>query len=326
MLKPKSKKQSSKKQDEQDGAAADSEQGGPPKLPPHHPLATGQHSEPFMVLPSSEGSAASEGAVVKEQAQERGEDEAMVSPAESATAAKFDAAKSEPVSAVSVEHDKSLSLPETDGEAEEVKATGTDLAGPRIATCKQWTQLTHRNAAPVTSQVSTQDAQSVAAENDRPVAAENVKPVTAAENVKPTATVPTSATTTSSGAGADVPPATKFATAPARIIDEKMTVMAEEPPEIKTKAAAPGMSATSGPLDDFPMEGDKPWTDLFCPRRSSNHRIRQSEIVYDTMLLLLHCIVALRSCGQANCGVMEDDEAWTLYPPHWMFCVFWSSL
>jgi hypothetical protein len=137
MLKPKSKKQSSKKQDEQDGAAADSEQGGPPKLPPHHPLATGQHSEPFMVMPSSEGSAASEGAVVKEQAQERGEDEAMVSPAESATAAKFDAAKSEPVSAVSVEHDKSLSLPETDGEAEEVKATGTDLAGPRIATCKQ---------------------------------------------------------------------------------------------------------------------------------------------------------------------------------------------
>ena len=37
-----------------------------------------------------------------------------------------------------------------------------------------------------------------------------------------------------------------------------MPVMSEEPPEIKTKAAAPGMSATSGPLDDFPLEGDKP--------------------------------------------------------------------
>jgi hypothetical protein len=37
-----------------------------------------------------------------------------------------------------------------------------------------------------------------------------------------------------------------------------MPVMAEEPPEIKAKAAAPGMSATSGPLDDFPLEGDKP--------------------------------------------------------------------
>lgn len=30
----------------------------------------------------------------------------------------------------------------------------------------------------------------------------------------------------------------------------------EEPPPIKTVRAAPGMSATSGPLEDFPEGGD----------------------------------------------------------------------
>ena len=83
----------------------------------------------------------------------------------------------------------------------------------------------------------------------------------ASENAKPTVTEP--ATTTAPATAATAPtsasetqPVAKTSFESAR--DEKMPVMAEEPPEIKAKAAAPGMSATSGPLDDFPIEDDKP--------------------------------------------------------------------
>lgn len=36
---------------------------------------------------------------------------------------------------------------------------------------------------------------------------------------------------------------------------EKVAVMQDEPPPIKPLKAAPGMSATSGPLEDFPEGG-----------------------------------------------------------------------
>ena len=38
--------------------------------------------------------------------------------------------------------------------------------------------------------------------------------------------------------------------------EEKVAVTTEEPPPIKPVKAAPGMSATSGPLEDFPEGGD----------------------------------------------------------------------
>lgn len=91
-----------------------------------------------------------------------------------------------------------------------------------------------------------------------PARSENVKP---SENAKPSVTAPESTTASATAATAPTPAsetqaATKTSLESAR--DEKMPVMAEEPPEIKAKAAAPGMSATSGPLDDFPIEDDKP--------------------------------------------------------------------
>ena len=81
------------------------------------------------------------------------------------------------------------------------------------------------------------------------------------ENAKPSVAAPESTTASATAATAPTPAsetqaATKTSLESAR--DEKMPVMAEEPPEIKAKAAAPGMSATSGPLDDFPIEDDKP--------------------------------------------------------------------
>jgi hypothetical protein len=83
------------------------------------------------------------------------------------------------------------------------------------------------------------------------------------ENIKPNGTAPSTTTTTAAAAASpkptEVPPPAKVSSESSRVVvDEKMPVMAEEPPEIKAKAAAPGMSATSGPLDDFPLEGDKP--------------------------------------------------------------------
>ncbi|KAK4958241.1 hypothetical protein LTR10_004667 [Elasticomyces elasticus] len=48
------------------------------------------------------------------------------------------------------------------------------------------------------------------------------------------------------------------ATSPQSIaaFEDKIPVTAEEPPPIKTVKAAPGMSATSGPLEDFPEGGN----------------------------------------------------------------------
>lgn len=37
--------------------------------------------------------------------------------------------------------------------------------------------------------------------------------------------------------------------------DEKVAVLSEEPPPIQAVRALPGMSATSGPLEDFPEGG-----------------------------------------------------------------------
>ena len=99
--------------------------------------------------------------------------------------------------------------------------------------------------APLASQSAPQASQSTAT-------SENVKP-----NNSSTA-APSTVAAASSSSKTEVPPAAKVSSESSRAVDEKMPVMSEEPPEIKTKAAAPGMSATSGPLDDFPLEGDKP--------------------------------------------------------------------
>lgn len=138
MLRPK-KRQSQQdepdqKQDEQQNTAGKPDV--PPKLPPTHPLATGQHSEPQVAVPKPEASSApdagSDGVAATQPSQKVGEDKAPVSPAGPTPVAKDDALKSEPVSAVSSEHDKPLPLPKTDGATDEVKAA----AGTNSADCE----------------------------------------------------------------------------------------------------------------------------------------------------------------------------------------------
>jgi len=106
-------------------------------------------------------------------------------------------------------------------------------------------KLTFICEAPLTSQPTTHEPLTATNENAKPSL---IAPVT---TTTPATTAPAPTTETAQ-------PAAKTSSESAR--DEKMPVMAEEPPEIKAKAAAPGMSATSGPLDDFdyPIEDDKP--------------------------------------------------------------------
>ena len=234
-----------KQQDEQIDSA--SKPAIPSNSPPTLPLVAGQHSEPQTALPKPGAAAApiagSEFAA-KEQVLKQGEDKAPVSPAAQAPVAKAEALKSDSVSAISSEHGKPLELPKTGAANDEVNTAGMDQVDIKMKRRK--TKVTDICKATRTSQPTTQE----------PLLATG-------ENAKPTAITPATPTAPGTAAAASAPvtetqPATKTSSEFARIIDEKMPVMAEEPPEIKTKAAAPGMSATSGPLDDFPIEDDKP--------------------------------------------------------------------
>ena len=99
-------------------------------------------------------------------------------------------------------------------------------------------------------------------------------PATSKENVPPqvngtssanaSTDTPTAPPTTTDSTPAAAAPATADSTNPSTTTettktapsDEKMPTTMEEPPPIKTVRAAPGMSATSGPLEDFPEGGD----------------------------------------------------------------------
>lgn len=202
----------------------------PSHLPPTHPLATGQHSEPQTVSPMPEAAAApavvagSEGDT-KEQEKKEDEDKAPVSPVAPAPVAQDEAPKSTLDPAILAEQARPPPPPKIHEDNDHVfnPPLRFDASGKPI-----------------------------------PARSENVKP---SENAKPSVTAPESTTASATAATAPTPAsetqaATKTSLESAR--DEKMPVMAEEPPEIKAKAAAPGMSATSGPLDDFPIEDDKP--------------------------------------------------------------------
>lgn len=236
--------QAAQTQTEQTGGA--NQPDVPSTIPPTHPLATGQHSEPQSALPQPEAAAApavvaGSEAVTKEQAKKEGEDKAPVSPVGPAPVAKDEAPKSEPVSAVSAEHNKPVTPPKTDG-ANDLRFDRMEHADPQFKMRDM--RLTITCEAPV---------------HFSPTAKAPI-PATS-ENAKPSVTEPATTTAPATAATAPTPafetqPAAKTSFESAR--DEKMPVMAEEPPEIKAKAAAPGMSATSGPLDDFPIEDDKP--------------------------------------------------------------------
>jgi hypothetical protein len=268
MLKPKKQQdqqdqqsQPSQKQDEQQQhqhQQQESKPDVPPKLPPTHPLATGQHSDKQAAVPlagAGAGAAAPDAGsssianAVNEQYHKSADDNTNkppVSPVGPTPISKDDRTVSYPVSAMSADEDKPLPVPKTETApvtADKVETTGMQLLSADLRTPEQANSIP--NPAPLPSQTAPQASQ----------------PATS-ENSKPNGTAPFTTTTTAAAASSkttEVQPPAKVSSESSRVVvDEKMPVMAEEPPEIKAKAAAPGMSATSGPLDDFPLEGDKP--------------------------------------------------------------------
>ena len=87
------------------------------------------------VVAGSEGVA--EG-VTKEQVKKDGEDKAPVSPVAPAPVAKDETPKSEPVSAVSTEHDKQPPLTDTDW-TNDIKFAGMEQADPQIYNARRET-------------------------------------------------------------------------------------------------------------------------------------------------------------------------------------------
>lgn len=81
------------------------------------------------------------------------------------------------------------------------------------------------------------------------------QPTTATKDIQPNGTTTEDSPTTDDTPVIDQrPPVNQIDTN--AIPEEKVPVTMEEPPPIKAVRAAPGMSATSGPLEDFPEGGD----------------------------------------------------------------------
>lgn len=187
-----------------------------------------------------------------------GASNADVSPPVSAMEAA-DAPKSGAVSAISNEQ------PKTDGAGDGVAAaepakveenTGKvgrlvdkklKLTNEAFVTPLQPSTTTdNTNTAPIATETQTADPSPA-------VPKENIPPQTngtAPTNPTTSSSSPTDTTTTAPATTDSTTTDTKPAPS-----DEKMPAV-EEPPTIKTVRAAPGMSATSGPLEDFPEGGD----------------------------------------------------------------------
>ena len=223
-------------------------------LPPTHPLATGQHEQPQQAVPVNADAKPGPPAPIvgpaepKEQVQEqqKGVDTAnSVPPPTQPTSAQPTA--SQPASAVDgtsgdVSAVSNATIPreeaKTDSAVEGVKAE--ESAG------------THQHPAGAANHVLTN---SVATEQAAPNK-ENIPP-------NPTASTTASASdekAVANGTPAPPPISTSVTTGAEETTpaspEEKVAILNEEPPPIKTSKPAPGMSATSGPLEDFPEGGD----------------------------------------------------------------------
>ncbi|KAK6441579.1 hypothetical protein LTR95_002199 [Oleoguttula sp. CCFEE 5521] len=174
-----------------------------------------------------------------------------ISPAEHSTGIADEAGRSEPVSAIESE-EKPLPPPKNDAVAEEVRSAQPIGTEYKLSIVRQDTNgpiVPTTEASPVAHQ--TQTAQrlnpALAPTDDEKAKPDGIAPVSS--ETQPALTKSSPQTTT----------------AKPDILDEKMPVMAEEPPEVKPVAAKPGMSATSGPLEDFPEGGAEKDETLLYP-------------------------------------------------------------
>lgn len=237
-------------------------------IPPTHPLFTGEQSRPQEAVPQNKdadtapgpplGAPSAVGGVgsandgLKEPDKLGAENRDVSPPVSTVDAA--DAPKSSAVSAISSEQ------PKTDGPAEgasteaaKVEETKGESARHIEPVEKLMSEATEPSTQAPTTAVDT-DTNAATTESSNsasPAVKENVPPqINGASPVNPTASSTTDNPATAPTAGSS---ATDSKPAPS---DEKAPTTGEEPPPIKTVRAAPGMSATSGPLEDFPEGGD----------------------------------------------------------------------
>lgn len=210
-------------------------------LPPTHPLATGEHRRPQEAIPQSRnarpgppaGTAVSSGANGANRLKEQEHEHDGVSSIGPASA--VDGRRSDAISAV--EDDSPPQPPPKTDSGLETKTE--EPAGMSL----QATDVGYMLTKEVTdSRPATADAK------------ENAQPNGIAAGSSPmTNGTPTSATTNTEQSTTNSAPVEH--TSNPSSYDEKIPVTMEEPPPIKEVRAMPGMSATSGPLEDFP-EGE----------------------------------------------------------------------
>lgn len=249
-------------------------------IPPTHPLSTGEQktaqealpqkvdAEPAPGPPLGGGAAAATseaapatGGLKEPEKLAAGAGGTDVSPPAS-TMDVPDAPKSDAVSAISNDQ------PKTDGVAEDVPPTPTMVEESKgMGTSRQHVsaELTGQAAEPSTQPPTTTTTTTTDATTTVPNATTtettDAAPAATKENIPPVTngTSPTEPASTSTDAAPSAPPngTTTTATTDSKpaAADEKMPAM-EEPPPIKAVRAAPGMSATSGPLEDYPEGGD----------------------------------------------------------------------
>ena len=215
-------------------------------LPPTHPLSTGQHEQPQEAVPQNHDaqpgppaplvnvSDASDGAnEVKEQEKTSSEE---VSPLPGSA---VNGGKSEPVSAMDNESSPQ-EPPATDSGVE------TEKVEEQPGISKHYHNLEHLLNITVT------DTQ------PPPASKENIQPDGQVIEDKPAATSTQSPSTQSPEQHQEQTPTNQTDGIRTNSAEEKVPLTMEEPPPIKAVRAAPGMSATSGPLEDFPEGGYVP--------------------------------------------------------------------
>ncbi|KAK3698969.1 hypothetical protein LTR37_016660 [Vermiconidia calcicola] len=212
-------------------------------LPPTHPLWTGRQDEPQEAVPQKHDAQPGPPAPVVNAdsapqhagivSQDRAVSRDVSPPAPGST---MDGAKSE-VSAV----EEPSPVPKTDSGlgAPKVEESAVTHSAPTVRT-----ESVHPNGTTTTSTTATTTTtmDDKPATNGTPLPEQQTMPV----SQPPVSQAPVSLPPVSHTSG-DMPPQS----------EEKVAVTMEEPPPIKTVRAAPGMSATSGPLEDFPEGGGR---------------------------------------------------------------------
>ncbi|KAK6383339.1 hypothetical protein LTR65_009957 [Meristemomyces frigidus] len=208
------------------------------RVPPTHPLSTGQHQRPQEAVPQNHAAQPGPGPHVNaaggsegiEQVRDQRRDTYNLMPNAGATG--IGAVESRPVSAVEPDESPAPAPPpKTEEAAEAIHAAPPEAAVAAPA-------VTDSQPAHTTS---TGERLNPAA----PHAKENIQTNGAAHSTSNPPAVP--AINTGAVAAPSQQPIARMDDSDKILVDEF-----DEPPPIKAVRAAPGMSATSGPLEDFP--------------------------------------------------------------------------